>query len=71
MEKVSIHTFELGKLLFTALSNMKYRNGRNLAKIYSYTDFSERKRQGGILSFNLLTDRGDFIGYAQVLYSIF
>lgn len=66
MEKVSIHTFRIAQLVYTSLSNLKYSNGQNLVQIYSHADFSDRQRQGGIVAFNLLTERGSYIGYAQV-----
>lgn len=68
MEKVSIHTFHLAQLLFISLSKLKHANGQNLVEIYARTDFSERQRQGAIVTFNLLTETGDYIGYAHVKF---
>jgi molybdenum cofactor sulfurtransferase len=66
MENVSIHTFQLGQLLYLSLCNLRHANGKSLVKIYSHTEFTDRHRQGAIISFNLLTEKGDYIGYAHV-----
>jgi molybdenum cofactor sulfurtransferase len=66
MENVSIHTFQLGQLLYVTLRKLKYANGKSLVKIYSHTEFTDRHRQGAIVTFNLMTEKGDYIGYAHV-----
>ena len=66
MEHVSIHTFQLGQLLHQSMNKLKHGNGRRLVDIYSYTDFTDRRCQGAIITFNLMDDTGEFIGYAHV-----
>lgn len=71
MENVSIHTFQLGQLLYQSMCKLKHANGQNLVEIYSHTDFSDRQRQGAIITFNLIKDTGDWIGYTHVKFLIF
>lgn len=71
MEKVSIHTFHLAQLLYTSLSKLKHANGQHLVEIYARTDFTERQRQGAIVTFNLLSETGSYIGYAHVTFLLF
>ncbi|KAI9560495.1 hypothetical protein GHT06_011428 [Daphnia sinensis] len=66
MDNVSIHTFRLGQLLYVSLCQLKHANGKSLVKIYSNTEFTDRQRQGAIVTFNLLAEDGDYIGYAYV-----
>ena len=66
MDNVSIHTFQLGQLLYVSLCNLKYANGKSLVKMYSQTEFIDRHCQGAIVTFNLMTEKGDYIGYAHV-----
>lgn len=66
MENVSIHTFDLGQLLYVYLCQLRHANGKNLVKMYSHTNFTDRQRQGAIVTFNLMAENGDYIGYAYV-----
>ncbi|KZS21851.1 Molybdenum cofactor sulfurase [Daphnia magna] len=66
MDNVSIHTFRLGQLLYVSLCQLKHANGKSLVKIYSHTEFTDRQRQGAIVTFNLMAESGDYIGYAYV-----
>lgn len=66
MEKISVHTFGLGKLLYLSLSKLKHKNGNPLVEIYTHTDFSERQHQGAIITFNIRNETGDYVGYTHV-----
>ena len=46
---------------------LQHENGQSLVEMYCSTDFTDRKRQGAIVTFNLIDENGDYIGYAQVL----
>lgn len=68
MENVSRHTFFLAQFLYEGLLELKYLNGQRLVEVYSPTDYSDPQRQGGIVTFNLLGENGEYIGYSQVKY---
>lgn len=66
MKNVSNHTFFLAQYLYQMLYNLKHPNGKQLVEVYSPTDFSDPDRQGGIVTFNLREENGDYVGYSQV-----
>lgn len=66
MDIVSTHTFHLGQLLYNSLRELNYDNGQNLVELYCSSQFTDRRRQGGIVTFNVKNENGDHIGYAQV-----
>ncbi|XP_076991720.1 molybdenum cofactor sulfurase [Tamandua tetradactyla] len=66
MENIKQHTFALAQYTYTALSSLQYPNGRPVVRIYSDSEFSSPEVQGPIISFNVLDDKGDIIGYSQV-----
>ena len=70
MEHVSIHTYSLAKYLYDLLVQLKHNNGNSLAEIYSESDYSNRQQQGGIVSFNLRSSDGHYLGYAQVYFNV-
>jgi len=66
MESVSTHTFYLGQLLYNSLRELKHDNGQHLVELYCAAQFNDRRRQGGIVTFNVKNENGGHIGYAQV-----
>lgn len=66
MENVSVHTFHVAQWLFNSLTELKHANGRDLVEIYCNSNFTDRSRQGAIVTFNLKDENGCYIGYAQV-----
>lgn len=65
MENVSCHVYHLGQYLHNALRELTYANGKNVIELYP-NEFRDRKRQGGIVTFNVKNENGGYIGYAQV-----
>ncbi|XP_030616478.1 molybdenum cofactor sulfurase isoform X2 [Delphinapterus leucas] len=66
MENIRQHTFTLAQYTYTALSTLRYPNGAPVVQIYSDSEFSSPEVQGPVISFNVLDDNGNIIGYSQV-----
>ncbi len=67
MENVSRHTHQLAVRLRNALLRLRHSDGSAFAEVYAPAgDFGDRRRQGGIVAFNLKAAGGRYIGYAQV-----
>ena len=66
MENIRQHTFTLARYTYVALSSLRYPNGAPVVQIYSDSDFSSPEVQGPVISFNVLDDNGNIIGYSQV-----
>ncbi|XP_057556665.1 molybdenum cofactor sulfurase isoform X2 [Hippopotamus amphibius kiboko] len=66
MENIRQHTFTLAQYTYTALSALQYPNGAPVVQIYSDSEFSSPEVQGPVISFNVLDDSGNIIGYSQV-----
>lgn len=66
MENIRQHTFTLAQYTYTALSALRYPNGAPVVQIYSDSEFSSPEVQGPVISFNVLDDNGNIIGYSQV-----
>ena len=63
IECSSSHIYNLAEYLAKNLSDLMYLNGQSLVKMYS--DFSVGiEGQGGIVTFNLLGPRGNYLGYS-------
>ncbi|XP_047022570.1 molybdenum cofactor sulfurase isoform X1 [Helicoverpa zea] len=65
METISHHTFYLAKDLYYQLHELRHANGNKAAITYLDSDFSDIKKQGGIVTFNLLRDDGSYIGFVE------
>ncbi|XP_040120808.1 molybdenum cofactor sulfurase [Oryx dammah] len=66
MESIRQHTFTLAQYTYAALSSLRYPNGAPVVQIYSDSEFSSPEVQGPVISFNVLDDHGNIIGYSQV-----
>lgn len=66
MDTISFHTFHLAKDLYEQLIDLKHLNGNRAAVLYMDSDFTNIKKQGAIVAFNLLRENGSYIGYAEV-----
>ena len=66
MENIRQHTFTLAQYTYAALSTLRYPNGAPVVQIYSDSEFSSPEVQGPVISFNVLDDNGNIIGYSQV-----
>ncbi|OWR51340.1 molybdenum cofactor sulfurase [Danaus plexippus plexippus] len=65
MDTISFHTFHLAKDLYEQLIDLKHLNGNRAAVLYMDSDFTNIKKQGAIVAFNLLRENGSYIGYAE------
>ena len=66
MERIRQHTFTLAHYTYTALTSLRYPNGAPVVQIYSDSEFSSPEVQGPVISFNVLDDHGNVVGYSQV-----
>lgn len=66
MERISEHTFNLAQLAYQRMTSLRHSNGQPLAVLYTKTDYTDRMKQGGIVTFNLLRADGSYIGYSEV-----
>ncbi|XP_041970972.1 molybdenum cofactor sulfurase-like [Aricia agestis] len=65
METISLHTFHLAKEFYNRLEDLKHQNGRKAIVFYMDTDFTDIKKQGGIVTFNIIREDGSFVGYNE------
>ena len=66
MECIRQHTFTLARYTYASLTALRYPNGAPVVRIYSDSEFSSPEVQGPVISFNVLDDDGNIIGYSQV-----
>ncbi|CAD0197426.1 unnamed protein product [Chrysodeixis includens] len=65
METISYHTFYLAKDLYEQLKSLQHSNGNKATVLYMDSDFTDIKKQGGTVTFNLLREDGSYIGYSE------
>lgn len=65
MDTISHHTFDLAKDLYYQLQDLHHSNGNKAAVLYMDSDFTDIKKQGAIVTFNLLREDGSYVGYAE------
>ena len=66
IDRISEHTFQLAKYFRKSLENLKYSNGRSVAKIYSSSSANDSAEfQGGIVNFNLVKPDGSLFGFSE------
>ncbi|XP_023952640.2 molybdenum cofactor sulfurase [Bicyclus anynana] len=65
MDTLSHHTYNLAKDLYKQFSDLRHPNGTKAVILYMDSDFSDIKKQGGIVTFNLIREDGTYIGYAE------
>ncbi|XP_028170453.1 molybdenum cofactor sulfurase [Ostrinia furnacalis] len=65
MDTISYHTFYLAKDLYKQLNQLEHRNGNKAAIFYMDSDFTDIKKQGGIVTFSLMREDGSHIGYSE------
>jgi hypothetical protein len=63
MQNVSIHTHRLAVYLRDSFTQLKHPNGKEVVEIYSASGetFTDCRKQGGIVTFNLKTASGDYV----------
>ncbi|KYM94649.1 Molybdenum cofactor sulfurase [Cyphomyrmex costatus] len=67
MDRISKHVFSLAKTLHHSLLILHHCNGKPVVKLYSDSDYEDRRSQGGIVTFNVMRSNGEHVGYMKVL----
>ncbi|KAG5317402.1 MOCO1 sulfurase, partial [Pseudoatta argentina] len=67
MDQISKHVFSLAKTLHHSLLTLHHCNDKPVVKLYSDSDYEDRKSQGGIVTFNVMRSNGEYVGYMEVL----
>ncbi|EGI67561.1 Molybdenum cofactor sulfurase 1 [Acromyrmex echinatior] len=67
MDQISKHVFSLAKTLHHSLLILHHCNDKPVVKLYSDSDYEDRKSQGGIVTFNVMRSNGEYVGYMEVL----
>ena len=67
MENIQGHIWALARRFYEELSKLKHSNGRPLAVFYGNHHLNDPKRQGGIVTFNLVDRMGNYVGYSDVM----
>ncbi|KYM94650.1 Molybdenum cofactor sulfurase 1 [Cyphomyrmex costatus] len=67
MDRISKHVFSLAKTLHHSLLTLHHCNGKPVVKLYSDSDYEDRRSQGGIVAFNVMRSNGEYVGYMEVL----
>lgn len=66
MRNVAQTTFNLAQYTYIKLLKLHHSNGKRAVELYTDTDYSSHLHQGGIVTFNLLRDNGEYIGFMEV-----
>ncbi|XP_068154650.1 molybdenum cofactor sulfurase [Drosophila tropicalis] len=66
MDRVSRHVFTLARYLENQLKQLKYANGQPLIQFYNHQGYEDRSKQGGIVAFNVRTESGGYVGFAEI-----
>lgn len=67
MDQISRHVFSLAKTLHHSLLTLHHSNDKPVVKLYSDSDYENRSKQGGIVTFNLIRSNGEYVGYMEVV----
>ncbi len=70
MEEISYRTFCLAQHVRRSLAACRHANNTPVVRLYAETDFESKETQGPVVTFNLLNDRGEYVGYSQVGFLI-
>ncbi|XP_003376090.1 molybdenum cofactor sulfurase [Trichinella spiralis] len=66
VEKIGLRIFNLAKLAYDRLLELKHGNGNPVAEIYCNNGFRSPAEQGGIINFNLLDRDGQYVACSEV-----
>ncbi|XP_050540109.1 molybdenum cofactor sulfurase isoform X3 [Daktulosphaira vitifoliae] len=66
MVSISQKVFELAAYLYKKMCEAKHGNQKPMFQLYTDTDYTCQKTQGGIINFNIIRANGDFVGYNEV-----
>lgn len=65
IERISAHTFQLGKYLVSELGKLRYRNGQKVIEFYTQSSYETLADQGGVVNFNVLHSDGNYVGFSE------
>ena len=68
MQQITQHTFQLARIVYNELKALCHHNGQPVCHMYCSGDYSDSAKQGGIVNFNILDEKGHYVGYSQVQY---
>ncbi|KAH8292924.1 hypothetical protein KR044_008869 [Drosophila immigrans] len=66
MERISRHVHGLARYCEQQLRQLQHGNGAPLIRLYNNAGYNDRATQGGIVTFNVLTASGDYVGFGEV-----
>lgn len=66
MHHISQHTLSVAQYFYQGLSSCHHGNGSLLAEIYCDGCYDSNEKQGSIVSFNILRENGEYIGFSEV-----
>lgn len=66
MERISAQCFGVARYLWCQLDGLTHNNGKRVVQFYHDTDFTNRRKQGGILNLNVLNEEGKVIGFSEI-----
>ena len=66
MDNIQEHVWAVTKYFYDKIKSFHHSNGRPLARVYGNHE-AGRDHQGGIVTFNLLDSRGNYIGYSKIM----
>ncbi|KAH8291581.1 hypothetical protein KR018_001258 [Drosophila ironensis] len=66
MERISRHVHGLAKYAEEKLRDLMHSNGEPLIRLYNKVGYQDKARQGGIVAFNVRTDSGGYVGFAEI-----
>jgi molybdenum cofactor sulfurtransferase len=66
MQQITQHTFQLARIVYNELKVLRHHNGQPVCHMYCLGDYSDSAKQGGIVNFNILDEKGHYVGYSQV-----
>ena len=68
MKFISLHTAQLGKMLYDGLSGLKHSNGVSVCRIYKddAAVYGDASLQGATIAFNVVRADGNMVGYEDV-----
>ncbi|GIQ86420.1 hypothetical protein KIPB_008273, partial [Kipferlia bialata] len=66
-DAITNHVWTLTQHLYQGLTSLQHSNGNPLVEVYGNHEYGDPKRQGGIISFNVLSPSGGYIPYSTVM----
>lgn len=66
IDRITHHVWALTLWTYEQLRVLRHRNGQPVVRVYGKHDLGDPRVQGGVISFNVLTPEGTYIGYHHV-----